>query len=289
MDIEFSRFLLAFICGHFLTVSGSLTQVVTNNKLASPSTLGFDGAAVLAILIGQFLLDMLNVAFPANYFSLSITLFVGIIWSIKQRKSKVKSIWAEFGAERIVLVGLAFNLFVGAIFSIIQFLYMSMNYNFPSSIWFGSFRQYDQNSVYLFVIIFLLAFYFLKKIVYDLEVMNIGEIFARGVGLDTSKLRSNSLICSFILTSLVITHFGVFSFLGLVFPHILRSFKLFKTSIKKEMLFGPFFTGLLFALLDQLCYHLNFYGAELPVGMLSSVVGAGVLIILVTKAHRSIR
>jgi len=46
MEIEFGRLALSFIVGYFLCLSGSLSQLVTNNPLGSPSTLGMDGLAV---------------------------------------------------------------------------------------------------------------------------------------------------------------------------------------------------------------------------------------------------
>jgi ABC-type Fe3+-siderophore transport system permease subunit len=64
MDIEWMRVLLAFFCGYFLTLSGSLSQIVTNNKLASSSTLGFDGLAVLMVLCAQFLITFVHLSFP---------------------------------------------------------------------------------------------------------------------------------------------------------------------------------------------------------------------------------
>jgi len=53
-DFEIYRFFFAFLCGYFITVSGSLSQLMSNNSIASPSTLGMDGGAVLFVIFSQF-------------------------------------------------------------------------------------------------------------------------------------------------------------------------------------------------------------------------------------------
>jgi len=196
---------------------------------------------------------------------------------------KSKKIFAELSMNQIILFGLAFNLFVGAIFSVIQFLFMAMNFEFPSSLWFGSLKEYEVSSLYIFATAFIVTKLILLKLVDKFEVLNLGSSFAYGLGVNVAKVQKMALILSFFLTGLVITYFGVFSFLGLIFPHILRSFKVFKTNMNYELIYGPYLTALIFGIVDQVCYQFDFHGAELPVGMVSSVFGAMFLIVLVLK------
>lgn len=288
MDFEIIRFLFAFLCGYFLTVSGSLSQLVTNNSIASPSTLGMDGAAVLFVIISQFFVVLVGESIDPAYiayglFLISSSLFF-LVFSLRK---KSKDIWNTFNIQSLILFGLAFNLFVGAIFSIIQFLFMSLNFQFPTGIWFGSLKQYEANYIYLFLCVFFMAKIFLIKYSAKLELLNLGRSIAEGLGVDVSKVQRLSLGLSFILTGTVICYFGVFSFLGLIFPHILRSFSWFKKSMKAELIYGPYISGIIFSIVDQFCYQFDFYGAELPVGMVSSVIGAIFLIILVLKSKIS--
>jgi iron complex transport system permease protein len=289
IDIDFIRFMFALFCGYFLTLSGSLSQLVTNNTIASPSTLGMDGAAVLFVILAQFVsigVD-LNVSYVHTAFILFLIPF-GIISFISLGLSKkTNNIWEHFDIQKIILFGLAFNLFVGAIFSIIQFLFMALNFEFPTGLWFGSLKQYDKDYLMIFVVIFIITKVYILGVSQKFEALNLGSSFALGLGIDVQRIQRIALLLSFLLTGVVICYFGVFSFLGLIFPHILRSFGFFKSSMRRELLIGPYITGFIFGIVDQFCYQFDLYGAELPVGMVSSVVGAIFLIFLVLKTKIS--
>jgi iron complex transport system permease protein len=289
IDIDFTRFIFALFCGYFLTLSGSLSQLVTNNTIASPSTLGMDGAAVLFVIFSQFftLGSSLDISYVHTAFILFLIPFCIISFFSLNSKKKISNIWEHFDIQKIILFGLAFNLFVGAIFSIIQFLFMALNFEFPTGLWFGSLKQYDESYLLVFVAVFILTKVYILGVSQKFEALNLGSSFALGLGIDVQRIQRIALLLSFLLTGVVICYFGVFSFLGLIFPHILRSFKFFKSNMKRELLIGPYITGLIFALVDQSCYQFDVYGAELPVGMVSSVVGAIFLIFLVLKSKIS--
>jgi iron complex transport system permease protein len=284
MDIEWMRVLLAFFCGYFLTLSGSLSQIVTNNKLASSSTLGFDGLAVLMVLSGQFLITFLHVSFPLE--SLSFIIFCFFFFAISLFSKKIfrnKTSDINQKMQKIILIGLGFNLFIGGIFSVIQFLFISINYEFPTGIWFGNFKFYEISTLVLFSIVFILSYFYILKLSKDMSFLALGNNFARGLGVDVNKLIRHSLLLSLFFTGLVVSYFGVFSFIGLIFPHILRTFKIFKYSMRNEMIYGSVIAGILLTVIDLVCYLFPFLGAEIPVGMVCSVMGSFILLYLLNK------
>ena len=113
--------------------------------------------------------------------------------------------------------------------------------------------------------------------------MNLGEDFALGVGIDIKKLQFGSLMFAFLLTGIVICSFGVFSFLGLILPHVLRGLKIFQNDMVKELGLGALLSGAVLSVIDFCCYQFTFMGAELPVGMVSGVLGSFLLITLVAR------
>jgi iron complex transport system permease protein len=281
MEIDIIRLLIAFLCGYFLTVSGSLAQIVTNNKLASSSTLGFDGIGVLVILLAQFFITFLGFRYPIEHLSffLFLLLFMPIcLISLQTFKQNLNM-------SKIILIGLGFNLFVGGIFSVIQFLFLAINFEFPTGIWFGNFKFYDDNVLWLFSGIFIIVFGLVKKLSGNLAILSLGTSFAEGLGIRTANISKIALLLSFFLTGLVVSYFGVFSFIGLIFPHILRSFDFFKFDMKRELILGPLCTGVVLSGLDFVCFQVPFYGAEVPVGMVCSVVGSFVLLLLLMKKN----
>lgn len=286
MEFDLVRIIFAFLCGYFLCVSGSLSQLTTNNQIASPSTLGMDGLAVLNVLFVTIAFG-LGINFLgselASFFLFSFTLAAIYFLSGKSKFFK-ESVYPSNSIKKIVLLGLTFNLLVGAIFSVVQFFFMALNLDFPSGLWFGSFKFANIEWLYLFLPLFLFSTVLIGRYSNELEKLNLGAPFARGLGVDVAQLQRNTLLLSLLLTGLVICFFGVFSFLGLVFPHILRSFKIFERSIRLELLLGSLIAGLSLCFIDLLCYNLTYQGAELPVGMVSGVIGSFFLIFLVLKS-----
>lgn len=276
------RVLLAFFSGYFLCLSGSLSQLTTSNPISSPSTLGFTGLGVLSILTGFFLKTYAGFEYSLELMSLISFVFLlfclYLIISINKKKFK--------NMKSIILLGISFNLFIGAIFSIVNFIFISKGIQFPSSIWFGNFRFYDLNTVVIFFVLFIACIIFIKRAAAKLEIMNFGDQFAKNLNVNTQKMTYLSLGLSLVLTCVVVINFGVFSFVGLVMPHILRAIPVFKYSIRKELNYGPFVAGAIIVILDQICYHTVINGAEFPVGMLSAVFGSISLIIILFRSDK---
>ncbi|MBG60243.1 MAG: hypothetical protein CMJ16_07280 [Peredibacter sp.] len=286
VEVDWPRLLTSFICGGFLTLSGSLTQIVTNNSLGSPSTLGFDALAALSVICSQFLV-VYWVELPLEF--MSLTLFFScftILWLVGETVSKRPSVRGfSVDIKVLILIGLGFNLFVGAIFSIVQFLFMALNFEFPTGLWFGNFKYSNEYTIYILFFFLIVSVFYLSTNAKSLRLLSIGEKFALGIGVPVAKVQKRALLVSLGLTGVVISFFGVFSFLGLIVPHMLRSFNFFRSNMKRELFLGPIFGGVSLCLMDYLCFSFDFRGAEFPAGMVSSVVGALLLIVLLIKSQ----
>lgn len=282
-EYEIYRGLFAFLCGHFLCLSGSLTQITANNHLASPSTLGFDGLGALAVIVAQvFFFSILPGALEPKAFI--VFLIFMVLGSVVLRKFiKGKGLGLDVGF--LILLGLAFNLFVGAIFSIVQFLFMALNFEFPTGLWFGGFRFFETWWLWPFMVAFVIAILVVKRNAGRLRLMSLGSDLALGRGVDVKRAQLESLILSLALTGLVISFFGVFSFLGLIFPHVLRSFSRYRSNMRTELYEGPILAGVGLFALDAICLRLTYRGAEFPAGMVSSVGGAMLLIALLLRSR----
>lgn len=286
-NVDGIRMLAAFFVGYFLTLSGSLCQLTTNNPLASPSTLGMDGLGVVSIILAQVLILFFNQSFSLEYtalflFSLLFMLIGALSFELKPRK-----LWQILDLKMLVLMGLSFNLLVGAIFSVIQFLFIALNFEFPTGLWFGNLKHASSHSTLVMLMLFSLSLFYVMKNSSKFNLLNLGASMAQGLGLQVEKFQKQNLLISLLMTGLVIAFFGVFSFIGLIVPHILRSLTWFKFDMRREIIIGPFLGGMSILLIDIFCFHFTFYGAELPVGMISSVIGSFLLIYLVLKKNWS--
>jgi len=286
MEFDFLRILFAFLGGYFLCLSGSLSQLTTNNQLASPSTLGMDGIGVFCVLLATLLVTVNSLPLSPEFLSVAIfaVLAILIFFKINLTKKSKKIFDYSGNMKRIILLGLTFNLFVGAVFSMIQFAFMALNLDFPNGLWFGSFKFVSHEWLFGFIPLFLGAIFWVHYLSHDLQLLNLGRAFALGLNIDVNRLEKHALFLSLVLTVSIISFFGVFSFLGLILPHILRSFSYFEKDVKAELVVGPIVAGVALCFIDWLCFNLTYQGAELPVGMVSGILGSFFLIYLVLKS-----
>jgi iron complex transport system permease protein len=279
-EFDLLRFLCAFLCGALFSLTGSFTQLVSENDLASPSTFGFDAFAVL-ILMGALLADSFGYT---NLFLAVTCIFFIVVGFILKQGDFLKRLEA-IPIKNVILIGLGFNLLIGAVFSIIQFLLIALNFQFPANIWFGGFRFVQTHSLIMLSFFILLTYIFIYKKKSTLLLMSVGKKFSQAQGAQPQKVSLILILLSLIITVYIVFEFGVFSFLALIFPHMLRQLSFFKSSFEREILYGPVVMGSFLAVLDLLTLSLTFLGAEIPVGMLSSIVGSLVFMILLIKSN----
>jgi iron complex transport system permease protein len=279
MEYLIIRFLCATLAGMILSQTGSLIQMSTRNVLASPSTLGLDGLSILWILIFHSIMLALGVDQPILVlFMTGIPIFglIGFLYSRFLRGNQ--------NIERLILIGLTFNLLVGAVFALWQFLFLAFNLPFPVELWFGHFRFANSEALVILVIIealILVGWKILKK---EFLLFSLGKNIARNLKLNEQSLFLFLFITVSIGTFSVISLFGAFSFLGLIFPYIARKLWFNKFDLSGEFLMGSLLNGCCLMLIDGLSYYFPIYGAEIPVGLMATAVGAVSLIFLLWKA-----
>ena len=282
--IDWVRLILSFEIGALLAVSGSLVQSSTNNDMASPSTLGLNAGVVLVILLANLFNLLTGFQIELEVSSLYLFLISWgaflLYWWRRKSHNKVYGSREDDSPTSIILIGLCFNLFVGALFSVAHFISMARNVSFPAELWFGSMRFSYSYKLILMSLICVFVWSYIKRGGYPLSAMSFGSDFAQGLGFDVRKTRRNAILVSLFITGIITTQFGVFAFAGLIFPHLIRALGPKTMSVKTELTVGALGAGLIFALLDLFCAQVDFWGAEIPVGMLSSVLGSLFLFIL---------
>ena len=280
MDYLIPRLLSSFLTGMILSQTGSLLQFSTRNTLASPSTLGFDGLSVLWLLLSTSLLLFLKIESSILYLTIfGFPFFLGLGFVFSSFFSRHRNI------ERLIFLGLTFNLMVGAIFSLWQFFFMAFNLPFPIELWFGHFRfaSWDSGIILtLFEIIVLTLWVVLRK---ELYLYSLGHSVVMNLNLKSRKLYHFIFITISMGTFLIISLFGAFSFLGLIFPILARKLWFKRFDLSGEFITGAIVNGLVLLTIDLLCYLFPILGAEVPVGLIATVVGAVSLILLLWKSN----
>lgn len=279
MSYVISRLLCSLMSGILISQAGSFIQLATRNILASPSTLGFDGLAVLWLLVFHSVVIFLGKD-PNSIvlFTAGAPVFIGVGFLFS---SLLKG---QMKFERIILLGLTFNLLVGAVFSLWQFFFMAFNLPFPVELWFGHFRFASMENLYLLLLIEVLLLTGLVFQWKELSLFSLGHAISMNWKLREKSLYVFLFISVSLATFVVVALFGAFSFLGLVFPIVSRKLWFKKMDLKGEILFGSVINGIALMLIDFVCYALPVWGAEVPVGLIVTAIGAVSLILLLWKS-----
>jgi len=215
--VRFPRVLLAIVAGAGLAVSGAGIQGITRNSLASPFTMGISAGAALgaavAIVLGWSIVGVGRFFIAGNSFLFALFSAFLVLGISKLRGTT---------EETIILGGIAMMYIITAIISFLQFIAGKEELQGLVHWLFGSFANASWNRL-LFVSVFVfLGSFFLFRYSWDLNAMIGGEEVAKGLGVNTERVKSRVLIlCSFI-TAGVICFTGIIGFVCLMSPHIAR-------------------------------------------------------------------
>ncbi|KEF40589.1 ABC-type Fe3+-siderophore transport system, permease component [Schinkia azotoformans MEV2011] len=279
VSIRMPRVLLAMLVGFSLAIAGASFQGLLKNPLADPYTLGVSsGASVGAVIvlflgltlpvIGSFTLPIMSIMFAL------LTLFLVLTFSrIVDRKISV---------ETIILTGIIFSSFLGAVISLM--IALSGEELRQIVVWLmGSVSMRGWTYVYM-----ILPFTFIGALILilnskELNALSFGEETAYQLGVDVAKRKLFILIGASLLTGSAVAISGTIGFVGLVIPHITR------------MLWGPNHFRLLplamlnggsFLILADLVSRTIIAPQELPIGVITSIIGAPVFAFIFFNRNR---
>ena len=272
--IRIPRSLLVMFSGFVLAGSGCVFQGFFRNSLAEPGVLGISSGATLGAV-----LSLLLPTFFTFKFIQSIALFAflgaiisGIIIFLLSLKSN-----SFTSSSSVILTGTALGTFFSSITSII--LLSKQNQLHSIYVWLlGSFSGKGWNEFYFLILPFCISIILIFVSGKFLDLLSVGEISAQTLGLDIKKTRLLVLITGAIGVSSSVCAGGTIGFVGLICPHIIRS--LFSSKHKYLIPLSILFGGILLLLSDILARVL-ISPIELPVGVITSLLGAPFFISLI--------
>jgi len=262
-----------------MAVAGTAYQGLFRNPMASPEILGAsDGAAtgaVISLLLGfsSGIMQLLSFIFGIAAVSLVllVTKFVG-----QGRGSNSLLI--------MVLTGTVVSRIFTAIISLAKYLADTQD-KLPSiTFWLmGSFaRSGNTRSMIIMGLALLIGVLPLILLRYKMNVLSFGDEEARSMGVDTSKMRLVIIGCATLLTSVAVSLCGIISWVGLIVPHICRFFvgPNHRALLPTSLLAG----GLFMLIVDNFARGLTL--GELPISVLTSVIGAPLFLYMIFRERR---
>ena len=279
-DINAPRVAIGLFVGAGLAITGAAMQAVFKNPLASPYILGLSSGASLGASISMLFIVpyiALAIATPIMAF---VTCFLTMIlvYTMARTGGTVKT-------ETLILSGVAVSALLSALVSFLTFIageklegivFWSM----------GNLGNADWGEIAFSAPLIVIASILLITQAKNLNVLMLGDAHAMDLGVDVRKTRLFVLFLTTVVVAAAVSFVGVIGFIGLVIPHILR------------ILLGPdnrtimplsLIAGSCFILVcDYLTHVIAPYYGTLPIGVVTSLVGAPLFIYLLIRRKKEV-
>ncbi|MBE6518938.1 MAG: iron ABC transporter permease [Thermoplasmata archaeon] len=283
--IDMPMIVIALIVGAGLSLSGTVMQCILKNPLASPYTLGLSsaaafGAAFAIIFLGSGNSAMGSISIDDPF----ITMACAFVFSMLATGAiLVMTKLTNISAETMVLSGIAIGAIFSAGLSLMQYFADSVQLSAMVSWSFGDLNHSDWfwDFVMLLILLPIAAYFFLNR--WDLNSLDAGDEVAKGLGVNTERFRTLSLLITAFLSAMLVSRYGVIAFIGLIGPHIARMIvgSDHRYLIPMSMALG----GCI--LLVANCVAANIVRPMvLPVGLLTSLLGGPMFIYLLARRYR---
>ena len=270
-NLRIPRILLALLVGAGLSTAGCAFQSLFANPLATPDTLGVaSGAsfgAALGILLGFDLLGMQFTSFAMGALAVVLT------WLGGSGKGK--------GLSSVVLSGIMMGSLFNALVSLVKYVADSETQLPAITYWLmGGLNGAGYKSLMFGAPPILLGMLILYSIRWRMNLLPLSEDEAKSSGININRLRAVTIICATMITASCVSMCGQVGWVGLLIPHMCRMkfgsnhMALIPTSIS----FGAVFL----VIVDTAARTMT--ASEIPVSILTAIIGAPFFIILMRKS-----
>lgn len=275
---RFPQTITALFAGAGLSISGLQMQTVFRNPLAGPSELGISsgaslGVAFIILLSGSIAGTALSTLGFFGEVAISVAAIVGamavmtIIIAISQRVR---------GNVILLIIGVMIGYIATAIIGVLKFFSNDEDVR-AYVIWgLGSFSKVSGNQVYTFACIMIVLIPISFLLIKTLNLMLLGEGYARNLGLNVKRARLSVIACSCIITAIVTAYCGPIVFLGLAVPHLCRT--IFMSSDHRILMPAVTLTGASLALFCNLVARMPGFEGALPINSVTALIGAPIVI-----------
>lgn len=280
LTIRLPRVLLAILIGMALAVSGCVMQGLFRNPLADPGLLGISSGAglavALAIIMPLSLPALLALWLPMAAAFAGSLLTTLLIFSLSRL--------AYGSLSRLLLVGIALNALCGSAVGVLSWLSNDQQLR-QLSLWgMGSLSQAQWPAVILCAVLILPALVMICRFAARLNLLQLGEEDAHYAGMDVARAQRLLLILSALLVGTAVSVSGIIGFVGLVVPHLMR---FLLGSDHRWLLPGSALAGAILLLIADTLARTLVIPAEMPVGLLTSLLGGPWFLWQVIRQQRS--
>ncbi|NLI74001.1 MAG: iron ABC transporter permease [Euryarchaeota archaeon] len=286
--IRMPRVLAGIVAGASLAVAGAVMQSILKNPLASPYTLGLSqsaafGAAFAIIFLGagSAISGTTGTVIVNNPYIVTIMAFVWAL--VGMTFIMILSAMTRVSPEAMILAGVAIAAIFQAGTTALQFFADSIQLSSIVYWTFGDIGRvtWSQCGVLIAIMIPTLAYFIYNR--WNYNAMDAGEETARGLGVDTGRMRIIGMILSSLLSAVVVSFMGIIGFIGLVAPHITRRVI---GGDHRFLIPGSALIGAILLMGSDTLARTIISPMVVPVGVITAFLGGPLFIYLLVKGYK---
>jgi len=276
-QIRFPRVVMSLLVGATLAVAGGVMQAVFGNPLAEPGVVGVSSGAALgaaaAITFGLSFFGGWTVAAFAFVGGLAATL---VVYGAARAQGRTEIV-------TLLLTGIAINAFAGAGLALITFLGDTQSREQIVFWQLGSINGTRWDEVAIVAVVGLVTMTLSLLLAPQYDLLSLGDRTAAHLGIRVERLRIASIVIVALMTGAGVAFVGIIAFVGLVVPHLVRM--LLGPAHRRLLTMSVLGGGALLVWADLLARTLV-TASDLPIGMLTSLVGGPFFYWLIRRSRR---
>lgn len=274
-EIRLPRILIAIIVGIALASAGAVFQGCFRNPLVEPYILGVSAGAAFGASLG--------IIFPQFFFSIQILAFIFAAVAVFASYSLAR-VRGETPVVTLVLAGVIIGSVFMAMVSILKYIAPEEALREIVFWLMGGLYRATWDDVILTTPVVLISFFVLWYMSWKLNILSMGDEEARSLGVNPEKYKLIVITIATLVTAIAVSAVGIIAWVGLMMPHVAR------------MILGPdhrfmlpaaaLIGGIYLILCDTIARTLT--TSEIPIGIITSIIGAPYLIYLLRSKGKSI-
>jgi len=274
-DIRLPRILLGLAIGGALSIAGVILQGMFRNPLVEPYTLGISGGAALFVSLNISL--GLNqrfglISLPASGF-LGAIMVILFVYALSVKKGMLK-------IQGLLLTGVMISFISSSLIMLIMAVSRTEDLHGIVFWIMGSLEEPELLLIKLMLFVSILGLIVSYLFCFDLNAFLLGEEEALHLGINVERTKKLLFILASILTGFSVSIAGIIGFVGLLVPHLMR---MIVGSDHRILLVSAFLCGAGFLILCDTLARTVIAPLELPVGVITGIVGGGLFIYALAK------
>ncbi len=274
-EVRLPRILLGFAVGGGLAISGVILQGMFRNPLVEPYTLGISGGAALGVCLNIVVggADVLGpLATPVCGF-VGAAGVIFLVYAISARRGGIR-------LSRLLLIGVMVSFMASSLIMLVMAVTKTEDLHGIIFWIMGSLEEPNPFLIKAVLIISLIGMLLSFIYAVDLNTLSLGEEEASYLGVEVERVKRAIFIIASLLTGCCVAVSGVIGFVGLVVPHLMR---LLVGGDHRVLLVASYISGAAFLILCDTVARVVIAPMELPVGVITGLVGGGLFIFALSR------